>query len=67
MHERESCKPVIDGCDLQALGLHCIKNWPHSVMEISAWTQEHLQKSLTVNTVHCAIHKCPPCDVVNTA
>ena len=27
-------------------------------MEITAWAQEHFQKSLSVKTVHYAIHKC---------
>lgn len=26
-------------------------------MEITAWGQEHFQKSLCVNAVHCAIHE----------
>lgn len=32
-------------------------NSNYSVMEISAWAQEHFQ-SLSVNPVHCAMHKC---------
>lgn len=28
-----------------------------SVMEISAQSQEHFPKSLSMNTVHCAVHE----------
>jgi len=35
--------------------ISCIKNRPDSVLEIAAWAKEHLQKSLSVNTAHCAI------------
>ena len=41
-----------------ALRQHCIKIRHNAVMEITAWAQEHIQKSLSVNTVHHAIHKC---------
>jgi len=36
----------------------CIKNRPDSVLEITAWAQEHFQKSLSVNTGHRNVHKC---------
>ena len=45
-------------CCLQAFRLLCIKNRHDSVMKITALAQEHLQKSLSVNTVHRAVHKC---------
>ena len=38
--------------DLWALRWNCIKNRHVSVMEISAWDQEHSQKSFSVNTIH---------------
>jgi len=44
--------------DLQVLGLHVIKSGLDSGMEITAWAQKLLQKSLSVNTVCCAIHTC---------
>ena len=46
--------PVIFGPS----GRHCIKNRHDSVTEITAWAQDHFRKSLSVNTVHRAIHKC---------
>ena len=39
--------------DLQTLRLYCVTN-----SHVSAWAQEDFQKSLSVNTVHHAIHKC---------
>lgn len=39
-------------------GGHCIKNRQNFVLEIIAWADEHFQKSLSVNTVHPAFHKC---------
>lgn len=48
---------ISDASDLHALKQHCIKNRHNSVMEITAWGQEHFQKSLCVNAVHCAIHE----------
>lgn len=37
---------------------HCIKNKSDSVasvVEITAWAQEHFHSSVSVNTVHCTI------------
>ena len=42
----------------RALRQHCIKNRNDSVMVITAWDQGRFQKSLSVSSVHCAIHKC---------
>lgn len=39
--------------DLQALEWQNIKNKHESVMEINAWAQEHLKKSLFENPVQC--------------
>ena len=51
-------KPILDARDLRALRRHCIKNRHDSVTEITAWAQDHFRKSLSVNTVRRAIHKC---------
>ena len=44
-------------CDLRALRQHRSRNRHHSVTEITAWAQELFQKSLSVNTDHCVMHK----------
>ena len=36
----------------------CINNRQDSVMEITAWAQEHFQRSLPVNTAQRAVYKC---------
>ena len=51
-------KPILDARDLRALRRQCIKNRHDSVSEITAWAQDHFQKSLSVNTVRRAFHKC---------
>ncbi|MGL4878608.1 hypothetical protein [Paraclostridium dentum] len=48
----------LDAHDLLTLRQHCIKNNHDSLLDITAWAQEHFQKSLSVNTVRCAIQKC---------
>ncbi|KAF3708097.1 hypothetical protein EXN66_Car001270 [Channa argus] len=45
-------------CNLRALRRHCIKNRHDSLLDITAWAQEHFLKSLSVNTGRCVIHKC---------
>ena len=47
----------LDAHDLQALGQHCIKDRHDSLLDITAWSQEHFQKSLSMNTVHRETHK----------
>lgn len=42
------CSPILDARDLQALGQLCIKNRQDSVIETTAWAQEHFQKPLSV-------------------
>ena len=42
----------LDVCDLS------LKNMHDSLFNITAWAQEHFQKSLSVNTVGRATHKC---------
>ena len=58
VHIGHSLKSVLDVRDLRAIRRHCIKNRHDSVMETTAWDPEHFQKSLSGNTVHCAIHRC---------
>lgn len=48
----------IKACGLWALRLHHIKNKHDCVKKIIAQAQEHSQKSLSVNTVRHAFHKC---------
>lgn len=45
-------KSIVDTRELQALRRHC----SDSEMEITAWTQEQLQKLLSVSTAHCVGH-----------
>jgi len=52
-----SSKLILDSCNLCAPRQHCMKNRHNSDREIIAWTQEHLQKSLSVNAFHRATHK----------
>ena len=44
--------------DLGEFMWHYIKNRYDSLLDITAWAREHLQKTLSGNTVCCAIHKC---------
>ncbi|KAF3700754.1 hypothetical protein EXN66_Car016442 [Channa argus] len=48
----------MDARDLQALRQLCITNCHVSILDITTWAQENFQKSLSVNRVHCQIHKC---------
>ena len=52
MSRRHGRKLVLEV--LQALRQLCIKNRPDSVLEITAWAQEHFQESLC----HRNIHRC---------
>jgi len=51
-------KSIFDAFYLPALRQLYIKNRPDSVLEITAWAQDHFQKSTSVNTAHRNIHKC---------
>ncbi len=51
-------KTILDARDLRALGRHCITYRNATVMEITTWAQEYFQKTLSVNTIHCAIRRC---------
>uniref|UniRef100_A0A9J7YZN5 Tc1-like transposase DDE domain-containing protein n=1 Tax=Cyprinus carpio carpio TaxID=630221 RepID=A0A9J7YZN5_CYPCA len=51
-------KTILDARDLQALRQHCITYRNATVMEITTWAQEYFQKTLSVNTIHRAIHRC---------
>ncbi|KAK3519941.1 hypothetical protein QTP70_008202 [Hemibagrus guttatus] len=51
-------KTVLDARDLRALRRHCITYRNATVMEITTWAQEYFQKTLSVNTIHCAIRRC---------
>ena len=46
---------ILDAPNLWAHRQHCTKNSHDSVMKITAWAQEHFQKSLSVSTVCHAI------------
>lgn len=54
-YKEQGSKSVFDACALRAFRQRGIKS-KQSAVEIS--DQEHYQKSLSVNTVHYAIHKC---------
>ncbi len=49
-------RPLLDARGLRALRQHCITN--DSVIDITKWAQEYFQKSLSVNTICCAICRC---------
>ena len=49
-------KSTLSARDLWPLRQHSIRHRHDSVMEITAWAQEHFQKSPSVNTVHCSVH-----------
>ncbi len=51
-------KTILDARDLRALRRHCITYRNATVMEITTWAQEYFQKTLSVNTIHCAIRRC---------
>ncbi len=51
-------KTILDARDLRALRRHCITYRNATVMEITTWAQEYFQKTLSVNTIHCAICRC---------
>ncbi|KAK3531973.1 hypothetical protein QTP86_002283 [Hemibagrus guttatus] len=48
-------KTILDARDLRR---HCITYRNATVMEITTWAQEYFQKTLSVNTIHRAIHRC---------
>ncbi len=51
-------KTILDARGLRALRRHCITYRNATVMEITTWAQEYFQKTLSVNTIHRAIHRC---------
>ncbi len=51
-------RPLLDACGLRALRRHCIIHRHDSVIDITKWAQEYLQKPLSVNTIRCAICRC---------
>ncbi len=51
-------KTILNARDLRALRRHCITYRNATVMEITTWAQEYFQKTLSVNTIHCAIRRC---------
>ncbi len=51
-------KTILDARDLRALINPCITYRNATVMEITTWVQEYFQKTLSVNTIHCAIRRC---------
>ncbi len=58
MRKGQSRKTILDARDLRALRRHCITYRNATVMEITTWAQEYFQKTLSVNTIHRAIHRC---------
>ncbi len=51
-------RPLLDTRGLWALRRHCITHRHDSVIDITKWAQEYLQKPLSVNTIHRAICRC---------
>ncbi len=50
-------RPLLDARGLRALRWHCITHRHDSVIEITKWAQEYIQKPLSVNTIRRAICK----------
>ncbi len=46
-------RPLLETCGLWALRRHCITHRHDSVIDITKWAQEYLQKPLAVNTICC--------------
>ncbi len=51
-------RPLLDVRGLRALRRHCITHRHDSVIDITKWAQEYIQKPLSVNTIHRAICRC---------
>ncbi len=51
-------RPLLDARGLRALRRHCITHRHDSVIDITKWAQEYIQKPLSVNTIRCAICRC---------
>ncbi len=51
-------RTLLDARGLQALRRHCITHRHDSVIDITKWAQAYFQKSLSVNTIRCAICRC---------
>ncbi|KAK3532199.1 hypothetical protein QTP86_009476 [Hemibagrus guttatus] len=58
VHKGQGRKTILDARDLRALRRHCITYGNATVMEITTWAQEYLQKTLSVNIIHRAIRRC---------
>ncbi len=58
MHKGKGRRPLLDARGLRALRRHCITHRHYSVIDITKWAQEYFQKTLSVNTIHCAICRC---------
>ncbi len=58
VHKGPDRRPLLDAHDLRALRRHCITHCHDSVIDITKWAQEYLQKPLLVNTIHHAICRC---------
>ncbi len=50
--------PLLDAHGLRALRWHCITHRHDSVIDISKWAQEYIQKTLSVHTICHAICRC---------
>ncbi len=51
-------RPLLDARGLRALRRHCITHRHDSVINITKWAQEYIQKPLLVNTIRRAICRC---------
>ncbi len=51
-------RPLLNAHGLRALRRHCITHRHDSVIDITKWAQEYIQKPLSVNTIHRAICRC---------
>ncbi len=58
VHKGQDRRSLLDAHDLRALRRHCITHCHDSVIDITKWAQEYLQKPLLVNTIHHAICRC---------
>jgi len=53
VYKGHRCENQLYACDLQVRKQHCIKNKYDSVLEITAWAQEHFQKSVCEHSSPC--------------
>lgn len=49
--KEQGWKPTLNTCNIRSFSQHCIKNWHHSIMDITTKPWEHFGKPLSVKTL----------------